>query len=59
MEKLKKLDLQCKALHLKEYNARLLNGKLSVVYDGIVFNKLTNLKAYIRLKKQIERLKSL
>ena len=59
MKKLHLADTYCKALHLKEYNVRCFNDKVSVVYDGIVFNKLTHLKAYVSFKKQLERLKSL
>ena len=58
IKQLEKLDLTCKSLHLKEYNACLINGKTYVIYEGIKFTNIKYLKAYISLKKRIESLKN-
>jgi len=54
LKDLKRLELTCISLHLKNYNACLEYDKLYVVYDKIRFNKLKDLKAYVRREKQIK-----
>ena len=52
LKDLKRLELTCQSLHIKNYNACLEYNKLYVVYDNIKFNKLTKLKEYIKTKKK-------
>jgi len=52
LKDLKRLELTCISLHLKNYNACLEYNKLYVIYDKIRFNKLTQLKTYISTKRK-------
>lgn len=56
LKDLNRLELTCKSLHLKDYNACLEYNKLYVVYDKIRFNKLTQLKTYITSKRKTTQL---
>lgn len=58
LKDLNRLELTCKSLHLKDYNACLEYNKLYVVYDKIRFNKLTQLKTHISNKRKQKSLKS-
>ena len=40
LKDLKRLELTCESLHIKDYNACLEYNKLYVLYDKIRFNKL-------------------
>ena len=46
LKDLKRLELTCESLHIKDYNACLEYNKLYVLYDKIRFNKLKYFSHY-------------
>ena len=52
LKDLKRLQLTCMALRLKNYNACLEYDKLYVVYDKIRFKTLKDLKTYVHKKRE-------
>ena len=56
LKDLKRLELTCESLHIKDYNACLEYNKLYVLYDKIRFNKLKELKTYITSKRKTTKL---